>query len=212
MIFKRLQELYHSVETCEYTKQDQAKVKNNDKNKKDNLLDPMEGVNLFGHLLQKTANNKGKVFVIGNGGSAGIASHFATDLLKGLNIPALTLFDSNIMTCLSNDYGYERVFSVPLERLMKKEDLLVAISSSGQSLNILNAAEVAQEKKASLITLSGFLSDNPLREMGDLNIWINAEDYGLVETGHFFILHTIVDLWKTDYFTKSIKDQLAYAK
>ena len=203
MIFKRLQELYHVVEKCDYTK---SKAKNN------KLLDPMEGINLFGQLLQKTEKKQGKVFVIGNGGSAGIASHFATDLLKGLNIPALTLVDSNIMTCLANDYGYEYVFSVPLKRLMKKEDVLVVISSSGQSQNILNAAEVALEKKASLITLTGFQAENPLRNMGDLNIWLNVKDYGLVETGHFFILHTIVDLWKTDYFVKAAKDQLTYAK
>lgn len=202
MIFKRLQELFHTIEKCEYTKEA----------KKQKDLTPMEGVFLFADLLKRVEKKQGKVFVIGNGGSAGIASHFATDLLKGINIPALTLVDSNIITCLSNDYGYEHVFSVPLKKLLKPEDLLVAISSSGKSQNILNAAEVAIEKKASLITLSGFLDDNPLRYMGNLNIWLGVEDYGLVETGHFFVLHTIVDLWKTGYFSKVEKEHLAYAK
>ncbi|MFA5250753.1 MAG: SIS domain-containing protein [Parachlamydiales bacterium] len=206
MIFKRLQEFYHTVEKGRYTQGKETEA----------LLEPLEGLFLFAAFLQKTLRAEGKVFVIGNGGSAGIASHFATDLLKALKIPALTLFDSNIMTCLSNDYGYEHVFSEPLKRLLKKEDLLVAISSSGKSPNILKAAQAALDQKASLITLSGFRFDNPLRFLGGLNIWLEAEDYGLVETGHFFILHTIVDLWKTGFFAKASKKvskgQLAYVK
>ncbi|MCH9703642.1 MAG: SIS domain-containing protein [Chlamydiae bacterium] len=135
----------------------------------------------------------GNIFVVGNGGSAGIASHFATDLTKTLQLPATTLTDSNSVTCFSNDHGYENVFASPLKVRMKGEDLLVAISSSGQSENILNACRVAKEKGARIITLSGFLEDNPLRSMGKLNFFVDAEDYGLVETAHFFLLHTIID-------------------
>ena len=76
---------------------------------------------------------------------------------------------------------------------MREDDLLVAISSSGRSENILNACRVAEEKRGRVITLSGFSSKNPLRGMGDLNFWIDAKDYGLVETAHFFLLHTIID-------------------
>ncbi len=137
----------------------------------------------------------GIVYFIGNGGSAGIASHFSNDLMKALKIPSQTLFDSNLMTCLSNDIGYENVFSYPLERLLKSNDLLIAISSSGKSPNILNGAQVALHKKVPLMTFTGFLGDNPLRTLGALNFWINRKDYGLVETAHFFLLHTIVDLW-----------------
>lgn len=131
--------------------------------------------------------------MIGNGGSAGIASHFHTDLVKTLKIPAQTLYDANLMTCLGNDYGYEHIFSSSLQLVMRPQDLLVAISSSGKSPNILNAAKTAREKKAGLFTLSGFAEDNPLRQIGDLNYYINIADYGLVETGHFFLLHTIID-------------------
>lgn len=158
-------------------------------------LSENNALDLFFELLQGVQHKKGVVYVIGNGGSAGIASHFSTDLIKSLKIPSTTLFDSNLVTCLSNDYGYETVFSYPLQQLGKSEDLLVAISSSGKSPNIIRASEVAVEKNIPLITLSGFSESNPLRVMGNLNFWVNQSDYGLIETTHFFLLHTIVDYW-----------------
>lgn len=145
-------------------------------------------------MLVNTPSQNGIIYVIGNGGSAGIASHFSTDLMKTLQIPSQTLYDSNLMTCLSNDCGYENVFSYPLEKLLRPNDLLVAISSSGKSPNILEAVKMALSRNVSVITLSGFLESNPLRKMGHLNFWINRSDYGLVETSHFFLLHTIIDL------------------
>jgi D-sedoheptulose 7-phosphate isomerase len=144
-------------------------------------------------LLLQTRQKRGIVYVIGNGGSAGIASHFVTDLMKTLEIPASTLFDSNLMTCIGNDYGYESVFSHPLNMILRPESLLVAISSSGKSRNILQAVSTARNKGARVMTLSGFSDDNPLRKKGDLNFYLPADEYGLVEMGHFFLLHTIVD-------------------
>lgn len=143
-------------------------------------------------------------YVIGNGGSAGIASHFATDLLKALKLPAATLTDAGIMTCISNDYGYDRVFSEPLKLLLKEENILFAISSSGKSQNILNAVQVAKTKDSRVVTLSGFSQENPLRSLGDINFWINADDYGFVEMAHFCLLHTLTDLW-------TLKKVLSYA-
>ncbi len=154
-----------------------------------------DGLRNAASLLRAVQQAQGIVYVIGNGGSAGIASHFASDLLKALHVPAQTLYDSNLMTCLSNDLGYENVFSIPLSKLLKPHDALVAISSSGKSPNILRAAEVAIQKQAAVITLSGFASTNPLRAQGQLNFWINATDYGLIESAHFFLLHSLVDLW-----------------
>ncbi len=149
----------------------------------------------FHSNVQKAALQGGIIYVIGNGGSAGIASHFSNDLMKALKIASQTFFDSNLMTCLSNDYGYETVFSYPLERLAKSSDLLVAISSSGQSKNILNAVEVCRARSIPVITLSGFREDNPLRQMGALNFWIDRTDYGLVESAHFALLHAVIDLY-----------------
>jgi len=175
MFLSRIEELQACIESCCYT-------------------------DSFGEITADEALKRaqeslysGYTYVIGNGGSAGIASHFSTDLLKTLKLPAATFSDSNILTCFANDYGYEKVFSSPLEVMLNEGDLLVAISSSGRSINILNGCRAAKEMGAQVITLSGFSPDNPLRQMGDLNFWINAEDYGLIETAHFFLLHTIID-------------------
>ncbi|MBP9841513.1 MAG: SIS domain-containing protein [Simkaniaceae bacterium] len=147
--------------------------------------------------LRMTQKRGGTCYIVGNGGSAGIASHIANDFLKTLGLRSLTLTDSNLLTCIGNDLGYENVYSMPLNVLMKSEDMLIAISSSGQSLNIIKAAQIAKDKGAKVITLSGFLESNPLRSLGDLNIWLDSDQYGLVEVGHFFILHTIVDQYKS---------------
>lgn len=147
--------------------------------------------------LHSSYGQGGICYVVGNGGSAGIASHIANDCLKALGLRALTLTDSNLVTCIGNDLGYENIYSAPLDILMKPEDILIAISSSGQSKNIIKAARVAQAKGAQIITLSGFLENNPLRLLGNLNIWLDSDEYGLIEVGHFFILHTIIDRYKS---------------
>ncbi len=146
-------------------------------------------------LLEKVIAEQKKVFVIGNGGSCGIASHHVVDLVNVVKAPAFTLADNNLLTCMANDYGYHTSFSKPLKCMANQDDLLIAISSSGQSKNILDACEVMKEKKGHVITLSGFKANNPLRKLGNLNIWTDEQDYGLVETAHFFILHSIVDSW-----------------
>lgn len=159
------------------------------------LLSEDRALQMAFDLLFQVRDRKGIAYVIGNGGSAGIASHFSNDLIKALKIPSATLFDSNIMTCLSNDYGYEEVFSYQLLQVMKPQDLLIAISSSGKSPNIIKATHVALQKGAPCITLSGFQKENPLRILGDLNFWVDRSDYGLVEMVHFILLHSIVDMW-----------------
>lgn len=178
----RFQELKSAVEECSYTTSN-------------GTITEQEALDAAHLYIRNASSNEGIIYVIGNGGSAGIASHFCTDLMKALKIPSQTLYDSNLMTCLSNDIGYDQVFSYPLQKLMKPKDLLVAISSSGQSQNILNAVEVATSRKAPVISLSGFSEANPLRQMGSLNFWINRADYGLVEMAHFFLLHSLIDTW-----------------
>jgi len=176
-----------------------------------------EAYDEFITTLKETKRNKGIVYVIGNGGSAGIASHFCVDLTKAIGIPASTLYDSNVMTCLSNDLGYETVFSKPLSLMLHPQDAVIAISSSGKSENILRAVDVAHEKKAKVISLSGFDEKNPLRTKGMLNFWIDSHQYGIVEMAHMFLLHTIIDLWplhaqkllqtmNTSYASHTIKD------
>lgn len=163
---------------------------------REDILEFDESFSVFKSILLNTQKSGGITYIIGNGGSAGIASHFCNDLIKVLKIPANTLVDSNVLTCLANDFGYENSYSEALKVNLKKEDLLIAISSSGSSLNIINAAKVANEKNAKIITFSGFDSANSLRRLGDLNFWLDRKDYGLVEMGHFFILHTLIDCFE----------------
>ena len=132
--------------------------------------------------------------IIGNGGSASIASHIATDLLKNLKIPALALNDASLLTCLSNDLGYENVFSMPLGILARKGDILFAISSSGKSKNILNAVIQGKKKGCIVIAFSGFSPRNPLRNKGDINFYVPSSSYGAVEITHLAICHAIVDI------------------
>jgi len=138
----------------------------------------------------KTAN---KLIFMGNGGSASIASHIATDFLKNAGVSALTFNDPSLITCLSNDLGYEYVFQRPIEMLAKRGDIVFAISSSGKSKNIIAAASAARRKKSFLITLSGFNPKNPLRKMGKINFYVPSYSYGYVEISHLAICHYIVD-------------------
>ncbi len=135
----------------------------------------------------------GKLVFIGNGASASIASHQAVDFWKGTGIRAISFNDAALLTCISNDYGYERVFEKPLSLFLEPKDLLVAISSSGRSANILRAASLCRKKSAFLLTLSGFSAVNPLRKLGDLNFYVPAQTYGLIEVAHHSILHCLLD-------------------
>lgn len=190
MFSHRFKDLAAAVDSCRYTTQEKQ-------------IDETEALKLAFKMLALTRFQSGIVYVIGNGGSAGIASHFSTDLIKSLQIPSHTFYDTNLMTCLSNDWGYDKVFAYPIEKLIKPRDLLVAISSSGKSPNIVKAVEMARAKKAPVITLSGFAAENPLRTLGQLNFWVDRSDYGLVETAHFFLLHTIIDLWNKSGSTEN---------
>lgn len=133
------------------------------------------------------------VYLIGNGGSASVASHTMTDFMNVVKLRAHTLHDSSILTCMANDFGYENAFARMLSQVAAKGDALIAISSSGKSQNIRNAATTVKQMGGIVITLSGFDRANPLRSLGDLNIWLDSNDYGFVEIGHQFVLHNIAD-------------------
>ena len=115
------------------------------------------------------------------------------DFMNVGKLSAITLHDSATLTCMANDYGYENAFSNIIKLTLKPKDILIAISSSGQSKNIINAVESAKNLDSTVITFSGFKSNNPLRKMGDINFWCNSKDYGMVEIGHQFLLHNLAD-------------------
>ncbi|MDP3255185.1 SIS domain-containing protein [Bosea sp. (in: a-proteobacteria)] len=153
-----------------------------------------DAVERMGRLMHAAHQAGHRVFFVGNGGSAGICSHMATDYSKNGGIRSLALNDGSVLTCLGNDYGYEHVFSKQLEWHAEAGDIVVTISSSGRSQNILNAANMAREKGCTVFTLSGFKPDNPLRSLGDINIYLANLEYGFVEVGHLAVLHAVLDI------------------
>lgn len=143
-------------------------------------------------IIHKTTQSR--LFFVGNGGSSAIASHMTADFMRNGGMNTYGLYDNTVITCMGNDYGYEYIFSKPMEFLVNENDLVVAISSSGNSQNIINAIETARRKKATVITFTGFQANNKVKQLGDLNVYVPSEKYGIVESIHNLILQQIVDL------------------
>jgi D-sedoheptulose 7-phosphate isomerase len=156
-------------------------------------LELAEAVNRIIAQARRTHAAGNKLIFVGNGGSAAIASHMATDYSKNGDIRSLALNDSSMLTCLGNDLGYERIFAKQIELHARPDDLVIAISSSGRSPNILNAVKAARAAKCEVVTFSGFAPDNPLRSLGDINFYVASDRYGFVEIGHLTICHAILD-------------------
>ncbi len=137
------------------------------------------------------------MYFIGNGASSSMSSHFATDFAKNGGIPSFSLNEGSLLTCFSNDFSYETAYAEMLKRFMRPADMLVAISSSGSSRNIITAVAAAREHVhgAVIVTFSGFRKDNPLRRAGDFNLYLANDDYGFVESGHAYYLHLLIDLF-----------------
>ena len=141
----------------------------------------------------KNINKNNKIIIAGNGGSASIANHVATDFTKISKIRSTTFNESNLITCFANDYGYEKWVSKGIEKFGIPGDICILISSSGQSKNMINAAKECKRKKIFLITLSGFKSNNPLRKLGNINLWVNSNHYNYVEMTHHIWLVSLSD-------------------
>lgn len=146
-------------------------------------------------ILAKKRDGK-KIIILGNGGSAAIASHLQNDLCKSVTVRSLVFNETPLLSALSNDIGYAEAFEILVELWAENGDILIAISSSGKSENIIRATTAAQRKSCWIITLSGFKNDNPLRSMGKLNFYVPKEDYGVVELGHSILTHYFSDLAK----------------
>jgi D-sedoheptulose 7-phosphate isomerase len=142
----------------------------------------------------RARERSGRVIFVGNGGSAGIASHLAIDLSKNASVPAACFSDASMMSCLANDYGFEQWLAYAVRLNARAGDCLVAISSSGRSKNIINAVAKAREMKLDIVTLSGMNPDNPLRTLGDVNFWVDSRSYNIVETAHQFWMMAAIDL------------------
>ena len=171
-----------------------------------NTLALDEGMDRAVKMILDVAEKSGKVLLIGNGGSSAIVSHMQSDLGKGAGVKALVFNEAPLLTAFSNDIGYKYAFGLMTELFAQEGDLLLSISSSGQSPNILRAVNQALDSGCSTITLSGFKPDNPLRSLGDINFYVPADRYGYVEISHGTLAHLISECvmsarprqWKTD--------------
>ena len=148
---------------------------------------------LASELVENANKNGGKIIIVGNGGSAAIASHASIDFTKSAGMRAISFNESSLLTCFSNDYGYESWVARALEFYGEKNDIAFLISSSGQSKNITNGARQAIEMGLSTVTLSGFSSENELRTLGDLNLWVDSTQYNVIEIVHQTWILSIVD-------------------
>lgn len=163
------------------------------RDEKQNLLAPDPGFQRAIEWIAAAGKKHAKVIFVGNGGSAAIASHQAVDLWKNGGIRAIAFNDASLLTCVGNDYSYPEIFEKPVAMFADADDVLIAISSSGRSSNILKAAQKAKELGCRVITMSGFKSDNPLRQAGHVNFYIPSDSYGFVEIAHLTLCHYLTD-------------------
>jgi len=157
--------------------------------------DIMEKIIEAKNIIVNANKNNRKVMIFGNGGSAAIASHVSVDLTKNAKIKCFNFNEADLITCFSNDYGYERWIEKTIDFYGENEDILILISSSGKSQNMINACKAAKNKKLSnIITFTGHQKNNPLSKLGNINFWIDSKAYNFVENTHQLWLLTICDL------------------
>lgn len=156
-------------------------------------LVPDEAFDRLCHLTGAVLAGRGTIFFCGNGASATMASHAAADLEKNALVRTDVFTDPALITAVANDICFSEVFAEPLRRKMRPGDMLVAVSSSGNSPNVLKACSEARTQGGSVVTLSAMDPGNRLRLAGDLNFYVPAPGYGLAESAHALILHYWID-------------------
>ena len=150
-------------------------------------------------LIKKKIKTNNTVYIAGNGGSASIASHVSVDFVKVAKVKSSTFNNSNLITCFANDYGHDNWIKEAIKSYCFNNDLLILISSSGKSLNILNAANYCKDSNIDLITLSGFNRDNELSKLGKVNFHVDSKNYNHIEMTHNIILLSIVDIFANNF-------------
>ena len=161
----------------------------------ENSYQNIDQLNKVKEVIVSSSRKGNKTIIVGNGGSAAIASHVSIDLTKNAGVRCLNFNEYDLITCFSNDYGYECWVEKALEFYGDEGDVFIGISSSGSSKNILNGCLMARKKNFSkIITFSGMSADNPLRKTGDINLWVNSNAYNHIENIHQFWLLSVVDL------------------
>ena len=146
-------------------------------------------------ILKKTHSQGKKTMIFGKGGSAAIASHFSVDLTKNARVRCTNYNESDLLTCFSNDYGYERWVEKAIEFYGDQGDSLILISAGGNSPNMTNGAKLARQKKIkTIITFTGNDKNNKLTKLGDINFWVDSKAYNHIENVHQILLLSLVDL------------------
>lgn len=135
-----------------------------------------------------------KALLFGNGGSAAIISHTQCDLMNAVGMRAIVFNETPLLTALTNDHGYETAFETPVSMWSERDDLVIAVSSSGRSENILRGVRSARDAGCFVLGFSGFQPDNPLRALGDINFYVPSQAYGFVEMAHAVLLHYLADI------------------
>jgi len=145
--------------------------------------------------LKQIIMSRKHIIIIGNGGSNAISSHISQDYTKALGKKSISFSDSSRLTCYMNDYGVENAYVKFIEHFSESETTVILISSSGNSPNIVNAAQYCISRNIDMITLSGFENDNKLNKLSDhsiIHFWVDSNDYGVVECTHEIILHSVI--------------------
>ena len=156
------------------------------------------------NIFLKTSKKNGKILIFGNGGSSAIASHVSVDLTKNAKIRTVNFNEADLITCFSNDYGYEKWVEKAVEFYADKNDTLVLISSSGKSKNMINACKTAKKRKINVISFTGHSYNNPLSKISDLSLWVESKAYNFIENTHQIWLLTVCDsiIGKREYPAK----------
>ena len=152
-------------------------------------------------LANNANKDGGKIIIVGNGGSAAIASHVSVDFTKAAGMRATCFNESSLITCFANDYGYENWMEKAVEIYGDTKDMVILVSSSGSSENVIKAAGVAKRMDMKIVTFSGFMADNPLKQCGDINLWVDSKAYNIIENMHMIWLTAVCDaiIGKAEY-------------
>lgn len=165
-----------------------------------NSLSLNQGLNIWAEKAQYVKEvTKGLIFFCGNGASATMAEHMSHDWFQNAVINTTTCSETSHITAISNDIGYEDVYRYRVKRILSEKDILVGISSSGNSPNIVNAIVAAKENGAFTISVSGKKEENKIRKIADLNFYVALDYYGEVESAHAVLLHMVLDYYLDKY-------------
>jgi len=157
--------------------------------------DTIEKIINVSKIITDADKNGKKTLIFGNGGSAAIASHFSVDLTKNARVRCVNFNEPDLLTCFSNDFGYEKWVEKSIEYYGDESDVAIFISAGGNSPNMINGAKKAKEKKFSkVITFTGNDKNNKLSKLGDINFWVDSKAYNHIENVHQVILLSLVDL------------------